>query len=133
MEFKRITLSETGTMAWTRETEVLKTLKGMEASLYEGSWRFNKGESRRSCRTGHGSWGKSEYSNLAAKLDKLGVASWDGFSESDPNVMDGSSFSLEIELADGKRITAHGTNAYPKGFHDLEALLDEAVFGPKEY
>ena len=133
MEFKRITLSETGSAAWTRETEVLKTLTGMEASLYEGGWRFNKTESRRSCRTGHGSWGKSEYRSFAEKLDKLGVRSWDGFSKSDPDVLDGSSFSLEIVLADGKTMHAHGCNAYPKNYREFEKMLNEAVFGPKEY
>lgn len=34
MDFKRITLTLTGTAAWTREYEVKKTLMGMEAALY---------------------------------------------------------------------------------------------------
>ena len=52
MDFKRITLTLTGTAAWTREYEVKKTLMGMEASLYEGGWKYNKMESRASCRKG---------------------------------------------------------------------------------
>lgn len=133
MDFKRITLTLTGTAAWTREYEVKKTLMGMEASLYEGGWVYNKMESRASCRKGHGSWGKSEYKSFSEKLDKLGVKSWDGFSKSNPNVLDGDSFSLEIELADGKMMYAHGNNSYPKNYHEFEAMLDEAVYGPKEY
>lgn len=133
MDFKRITLSETGTAAWTREYEVTRTVGGMEAALYEGAWLYNKMQSRRSCRTGHGTWGKSEYRRFADKLDKLGVRSWDGYSGNDPNALDGSSFSLEMVLTDGKTLHAHGCNAYPKNFAEFEAMLDEAVFGPKEY
>ena len=133
MDFKRVTLSITGTMASTREYELLKTKKGFEGALYDGSWNYNKLVSRRQCRMCHSEWGSREYDDLAVKFYKLGVLSWNGFSKSDPDVLDGSSFSLDIELSDGKKIYAHGCNAYPKNYHEFMELIDEAVNGPKEY
>ena len=133
LEFRRITLSIQGTMASTREYEILKKVNGMEAALYDGGWRFNKLVTRRSCRVGHGSWGQREYIELAGKLQQIGVSAWNGFNETDPDVLDGSSFSLEIELVDGSIITAHGSNAYPKNYREFTALLEEAVYGPKEH
>lgn len=50
---------------------------------------------------------------IAAACD---VESWDGFSERDDDVLDGSGFSLSITLADGSEIHASGTNAEPEGF-----------------
>ena len=75
----------------------------------------------------HSKWGSKEYDDLAAKFYKLGVPSWNGFSKSDPNVLDGESFSLDIELSDGRKIYAHGCNAYPKNYHEFMELIDEAV------
>ena len=70
LEFRRITLSIQGTMASTREYEILKKPNGMEASLYDGGWRFNKLETRRSCRIGHGTWGQKEYREFTALLEE---------------------------------------------------------------
>jgi hypothetical protein len=39
----------------------------------------------------------------------------------------------EMILTDGKKIEAHGTNAFPKNYRQFKERLDEAVFGPKEY
>ena len=133
MDFKRVTLSITGTMASTREYELLKTKKGVEGALYDGSWNYNKLVTRRSCRVCHSEWGSSRYDELAAAFYKLGVPKWDGLSLSDPHVLDGESFSLDIELADGGNIHAHGCNAYPKNYWEFMELIDEAVNGPKEY
>ena len=130
--FKRITLSLTGMMASTREYEVTRTLLGMEAAVYDGSWQYNKGVSRRSCREAHAKYDRQAYDDLAEKLEKLGVRKWDGFSGSDPNVMDGTMFSLEIEMTDGSSIHAHGTNAYPENYHEFESMLHKLACGEKQ-
>ena len=133
LDFERITLSITGTMASTREYELLKTKYGLLATLYDGSWNYNKKVKRKVCQVGQGIGTSSNYRNVAETLHRLGVEKWDGFCKSDPNVLDGESFSLEIVLADRKKITAHGCNAYPQNYHEFLDCLDEAVYGPKEY
>ena len=45
--------------------------------------------------------GQDMYDQIAAEAGKYGAASWDGFSESDPNVLDGETFRFEAELEDG--------------------------------
>ncbi len=45
------------------------------------------------------------------------VSAWDGFLGSDPNVLDGEAFSLELTYADGTTIHASGENAFPEGYH----------------
>ena len=57
------------------------------------------------------------------------VLSWDGFNKVAKDVLDGSGFSLSLELADGRRISAHGSNSFPKGYHKFERKI-EAMFGP---
>lgn len=54
---------------------------------------------------------------------------WNGFDKVDNRILDGSMFSLEITLSDGKTIYAHGSNAYPKNFSEpmnqVEDLIDK--------
>lgn len=47
------------------------------------------------------------------------VNRWNGFDKSKSGVMDGSSFSLDITLADGSTISAHGNNSFPKNYSDV--------------
>ena len=133
LDFERITLTITGTMAWTTEYELLKTKDGLLATKYDGSWKYNKREKRKDCQVGQGIGTSSTYRNVARTLYRLGVESWDGFSKSDPNALDGQSFSLEIVLPGGRTIWAHGCNAYPKNYREFFDCIDEAVYGPKEY
>ena len=133
LDFERITLSITGMRASTREYELLRTDDGLLATLYDGSWNFNDTVKRKDCQVGQGIGTGRSYRNVAETLHRLGVEKWDGFCKSDPNALDGESFSLEIVLTDKKKITAHGCNAYPNGYHEFLECLDEAVYGPKEY
>lgn len=45
---------------------------------------------------------------------------WDGFDKKNRHVMDGSRFSLSVELTDGSTISASGSNAFPEGYSDAE-------------
>lgn len=73
---------------------------------------------------------------LKALVEKHGAKSWDGFSESDPNVLDGDAFSLSITCADKTSISAHGYMSYPEGFGEFEAdvekLFKETLGQPTE-
>ena len=57
-------------------------------------------------------------SALMDAIDTFDVASWDGFSESQRDVLDGESFSLEFTLTDGTRVQARGENAFPENYLD---------------
>lgn len=63
-------------------------------------------------------------------VDTYNIRAWDGFDMTQRNVNDGSAFRLEIVLATGETITAHGSNAYPNGYEDannaLRQIIDEA-------
>ena len=50
---------------------------------------------------------------------------WDGFDKSNKHVMDGNHFSLSITLADGKTISAHGSNRFPDGYSDAKQEICE--------
>lgn len=127
--FKRITLRINGMMASTREYEVLKTVLGMEASMYDGSWQFNKMVSRKSCRQASERYNRQSYELFCEKLEQWGVRKWDGFSGSNPDVLDGEMFSLDIELEDGSLMSAHGSNAYPPNYGRFEEMLRDLAYG----
>lgn len=57
------------------------------------------------------------------------VGEWNGFNRNETDVTDGDGFRLSIEMADENRISANGSNAYPKGFQDFVKPLDE-IFAP---
>jgi hypothetical protein len=66
---------------------------------------------------------------LESILKKYNVEKWDGFNKSDPNVLDGSSFSITINMMDGNHISAHGYMMYPKDYgkvvKEIEELFEE--------
>ncbi len=55
------------------------------------------------------------------------VDAWDGFSGSDPRVLDGEMFSLELEYADGTTVSAYGSNAFPGNYHAVTDRI-ESIF-----
>ncbi len=62
---------------------------------------------------------------LQLLVEQYELRSWNGFSESDSMVLDGSGFSLEIDFADGSSIDAHGSNSFPEGFGEAKRVIDE--------
>lgn len=56
-----------------------------------------------------------------------GVEKWDGFNESDPNVLDGEGFSLQLRFDDGTEIRASGENSFPPGYHAAMGELRERL------
>ena len=48
---------------------------------------------------------------------------WDGFDKSSSAVSDGSGFTLEITLADGSTISAHGSNRFPAYYSEVSSAI----------
>ena len=127
LPFRRITLSESGSAASTYELEVLRAGSGVTVSEYNGPWQYWDDTSREDCLQARAEGGEDLYRKIALQCEALGIRSWDGFSESDPDVLDGTMFSFEAELADGGTITAHGSNAYPDHYGDLVNFIRELL------
>ena len=53
------------------------------------------------------------------------VSKWDGFNESDKDVLDGNSFTLSVGFMNSERISASGYMKYPKNYIDVKKELDE--------
>ncbi len=68
------------------------------------------------------------FERLCELCEKYDVAKWNGFNKADTDVLDGDGFSLRITFADGGRISAHGSNAYPKDYmgfvNEMREILD---------
>ena len=60
---------------------------------------------------------------------------WHGFSKTDPNILDGTSFSLCIVFADGTVIEANGSNRFPSSYSaacaDIDTLFSKYVKEPE--
>ena len=52
-------------------------------------------------------------------INKYEIEKWDGFNQYDPDVLDGTSFSLKIKYRDGRVIYARGENSFPEHYHDF--------------
>ena len=55
---------------------------------------------------------------LMEVIEAYNVSSWDGFDETNENVLDGEGFSLEIGFTDGTSVKALGDNAFPDQYAD---------------
>ncbi|MBQ9314405.1 MAG: hypothetical protein IJ220_05350 [Clostridia bacterium] len=53
------------------------------------------------------------------------LALWNGFEQSNSNVMDGNNFTLRITYKNGQSISANGYMMYPQGYQKVETELDE--------
>lgn len=128
-EFESIIISEHGTAAVTYEYEIVKTGSGVRVSYYCGAWNFNKDTDRESCLEKRVEGGAEFYERIAVLADTCKVRKWDGFSKAPRNVLDGGGFRFEAVTSDGKKLSGHGENAYPKGYGDFMAALREILFG----
>ncbi|MBP5684391.1 MAG: hypothetical protein J6X02_03955 [Bacilli bacterium] len=57
---------------------------------------------------------------LCDLLNKYDISKWNGFDESDQNVLDGDSFSFSLNLHNGKSISASGYMRWPKNYSDVK-------------
>ena len=72
---------------------------------------------------------------FAEELEKLvsdyKLEDWNGFRGSDPRVLDGEGFTLEISFADDVRVRASGENKFPEGYHGAVSAIED-VFRREE-
>ena len=70
----------------------------------------------------------SDMDKLNSIIKENNIASWDGFDESDNNVLDGYGFKLVVKYKNGNTIEAKGYMKYPdnykKGHNALEEFLE---------
>lgn len=57
-------------------------------------------------------------------LKRYRVSSWNGFNKTDPDVLDGDSFSISIHDSKGNSIYASGYMMYPDNYNYVENELD---------
>ena len=61
---------------------------------------------------------------FSALIDMLKLSDWNGFDETDPDALDGESFSLNAKFSDGSPIAAYGSNRFPAGYAEAAARID---------
>ena len=68
---------------------------------------------------------ESVFGEIEKIVNEQEIYKWDGFDESDNDILDGSSFSLKIMYKDGQSINAHGYMKYPDNYRVAsDALTD---------
>ena len=79
---------------------------------------------------------QSECQQLQEAVQNADLPSWDGFDETNPNVLDGEGFWLEATYDDGTTVAAHGNNSFPDGYHafkdtvlSIAAPYESELFG----
>ena len=65
----------------------------------------------------------AQYARLCALADELGLKNWDGFSGTDPNVLDGDGFGVHIVYAGGAKVDASGYMRFPQGYRMAKDAL----------
>ena len=98
----------------SRSWEVFLLEDGYYLSTHEGAARRLDAETVR---------------KLEETVEAFGVLSWDGFEGSNPNVLDGEDFRLEILFSDGMAVRASGNNAFPARYFEAAGAM-EALLAP---
>ena len=62
---------------------------------------------------------------LTEAVNESGAAAWNGFDQTNQDVLDGDSFSLYITTDGGETISADGYASFPQNFSDAAALLEQ--------
>ena len=115
--FEIVTLRLSG-MRFTREYEIV--MKGKDAEIVEYNIRYGKGEERvperkTVCST----------DRVLKLLNDCELVSWDGFAGKHPiGVKDGIMFSLKATVNGDRKISAHGSENFPKHFRELRDGLN---------
>lgn len=60
-----------------------------------------------------------EWNKVCEVVRTCDVGRWNGFSGSDPRVLDGGGFDFSADFSDGSHVSAHGSNCYPEGYGQL--------------
>lgn len=68
---------------------------------------------------------KSNLKRLAKIINANNINKWNGFNESNDDILDGNHFYLKVEYDDGKTIEASGYMKYPKNYDKGDKALKE--------
>ena len=129
-DFESFILSESGMRAEKEAYEAKRTADGVQFSHYFAVSRWSDEakeyvEERMNETVIDG--GEELYLYLAGLTHACDTPGWDGFSGSDPRVLDGTTFTFRAKLADGRQVYATGSNAYPKHYHEFRQGLRSAA------
>ena len=116
--FDIVTLRLSG-MRFTVEYEIV--MKGKDADVAEYEIRYSKDANKRvpARKTVCGA------DRVLKLLNDCELVSWDGFVGNHPkNVKDGIMFSLNATVNGGRKISAHGSENFPKHFRELRDGLN---------
>ena len=126
-----LTMSENGSMASTCEYEIVRNDNGVTVSLYDGNWEYSDDVDREECLEKRIEGGEELYVKIAQAAKDCGIRSWNGFSGSNPNVLDGYSISFS-GVIDGGSFSGHGSNRSPKGYNDFIKTLRDILYSDKK-
>ena len=125
--FESFRVSEQGSTAGRDVYEAQKTADGVRLTHYLEfpSWSDTENAyvDRRENETVI-EGGETQYRYLAGLLHECAAGEWDGFQGSNPHVIDGTSFTFEAKLTDGKTVSASGTNRFPEHYGTLRRALN---------
>lgn len=69
-----------------------------------------------------------DVNTISALMNSCGVRDWNGFCGKHPkNVLDGVMFCFEASVNGGQAVRAHGSENFPKGFHEFVSVLDRML------
>ena len=126
LDFEVIEIRNRGTVAGDDVCKVTKTENGVLLQHYHtvSYWDNELGEEKENITPISETEGDEDLLRDVQRIvGAYDITKWDGFDESDPNVLDGSMFFFYAKLADGSEINAHGTNAYPDRFNEFQRSI----------
>lgn len=112
---RTFSLSRTGTSTWqARSYRIIETARGRFAwiELYD-------------CNTIVLPVTDEEMADFSALIAELNLSDWNGFCETDPDALDGESFSLAATFAEGSMLSAYGANRFPEDYGNRAARVEE--------
>lgn len=125
--FQKIEMSVTGTAANTDLYEVISDGSEIIISFYSGGWNYNDNISKEECLIKRKKLGKQAYEYIIELMNRYKVMSWDGFSKTDPDILDGESISFFAAVNDNINIEAHGSNASPKFYYRFQDAIEDLL------
>lgn len=126
LDFEIIEIRNRGTIAGDDVCKVTKTENGVLLQHYHtvSYWDNELGEEKEDITPISETEGDEDMLRDVQRIvGAYDITKWDGFNESDPNVLDGTMLFFYAKLADGKEINAHGTNAYPERFNEFQRSI----------
>ena len=66
---------------------------------------------------------KEKIEEIANKLNEYHVSKWNGFNKNDKYVLDGDSFSFNLDYNDTDEVSAHGYMMWPNNYSNVKSYL----------